>query len=478
MIRFGIILTVVVTAIGLLIAGVLTSSLQLVYLAIGVSGLAAVMLIAGVIIWREEVFGPAAGGKAARVRPQRGRAGQQQPAASLSPPAPAVPLAPAGSPGEAAASTAAAAGPGPASPSPAGPAPVRPLPVSPLPGSPAPATAAPGPVGPGRTGPGRTAPPASPSPAPGPRPVPAEWVPAAAAAAGPPAPPAAAPETSVGWRPVRSGDRAREQAPAAAGPGRTAAGNDAPATSLATPAARQAAAAKIRREDTVSPAAAGPPSRPATPAAWPVPPAAGQGLGSPDLASPDLGSASSPGPGREPAQPAASAPPGAPPRPGAPLPRRVPQTAPSAKPGSSSSSSLFTRTFPDPPSSTRQGSAPPSRRGSRPPGAAPPAAVPSAAAPPAGPPSPVTGQGPGAPGSAGPGPAGPGREPVRPAASTTPPAPPGAPPPEQGPEKARPATSGGTRHRHGPRLTGLRPPRRPRDVRTPCCPRPGCPHPA
>jgi hypothetical protein len=53
LIRFGIILTVVVTAIGLLVAGVLTSSLQLVYLAIGVSGLAAVMLIAGVIIWRE-----------------------------------------------------------------------------------------------------------------------------------------------------------------------------------------------------------------------------------------------------------------------------------------------------------------------------------------------------------------------------------------------------------------------------------------
>src|SRR6476660_7626946 len=97
LIRFGIILTVVVTAIGLLVAGILTSSLQLVYLAIGVSGLAAVMLIAGVIIWREEVFGPAADGsaavkgsaaakgsatrkgRAARVRPQPGLAGQQQP---------------------------------------------------------------------------------------------------------------------------------------------------------------------------------------------------------------------------------------------------------------------------------------------------------------------------------------------------------------------------------------------------------------
>src|SRR6476661_4139305 len=218
LIRFGIILTDFVTAIGLLVAGVVTSSLQLVYLAIGVSGLAAVMLIAGVIIWREEVFGPAAGGKAARVRPQPGPAGQQQPAAPLSPPAPAVPLAPAGSPGEAAARTAAAAGPGPASPSPAGPVPVRPLPVSPLPGSPAPATAAPGRIEPGRIEPGRpgrrrTAPPASPSPAPGPRPVPAEWVPAAAAA-GAAAPPAAAPETSVGWRPGRSGDRSREQAPA------------------------------------------------------------------------------------------------------------------------------------------------------------------------------------------------------------------------------------------------------------------------
>ena len=58
MIRFGVVLTVVLAAMGLLASGVLANSLLLVYLAIGAAALAAIMLTAGVLIWREEVFGP------------------------------------------------------------------------------------------------------------------------------------------------------------------------------------------------------------------------------------------------------------------------------------------------------------------------------------------------------------------------------------------------------------------------------------
>jgi hypothetical protein len=57
-IRFGVVLTVVLAAMGLLAGGVLANSLPLVYLAIGAAALAALMLTAGVLIWREEVFGP------------------------------------------------------------------------------------------------------------------------------------------------------------------------------------------------------------------------------------------------------------------------------------------------------------------------------------------------------------------------------------------------------------------------------------
>ena len=57
MIRFGAVLTVVLVALGLLLGGVLTNSLPLVYLSIGLAALAAVMLTVGVVIWRGEIFG-------------------------------------------------------------------------------------------------------------------------------------------------------------------------------------------------------------------------------------------------------------------------------------------------------------------------------------------------------------------------------------------------------------------------------------
>jgi len=56
-IRFGTVLTVVLVSLGLLVGGVLANSLLLVYLAIGLAALAAVMLTAGAVIWRGDVFG-------------------------------------------------------------------------------------------------------------------------------------------------------------------------------------------------------------------------------------------------------------------------------------------------------------------------------------------------------------------------------------------------------------------------------------
>jgi hypothetical protein len=53
-IRFGVVLAVVVAAIGLLSGGIFTSSLLLVYLSIGVSALATVLLVIVVVIWRDE----------------------------------------------------------------------------------------------------------------------------------------------------------------------------------------------------------------------------------------------------------------------------------------------------------------------------------------------------------------------------------------------------------------------------------------
>ena len=57
MIRFSVILSVVAVAVGLLIAGAVSATLMLVYLAIGVASLALLMLIAGVVIWGDAVFG-------------------------------------------------------------------------------------------------------------------------------------------------------------------------------------------------------------------------------------------------------------------------------------------------------------------------------------------------------------------------------------------------------------------------------------
>src|SRR5215469_14838329 len=49
---------------GLLAGGVVANSLLLVYLAIGAAALAAIMLTLGVLIWREEVFGPSSAAQA------------------------------------------------------------------------------------------------------------------------------------------------------------------------------------------------------------------------------------------------------------------------------------------------------------------------------------------------------------------------------------------------------------------------------
>jgi len=55
-IRFTAVLSVVVVAIGLLVAGALSGNLALVYVAIGLAALALAALAAGVIIWRDEIF--------------------------------------------------------------------------------------------------------------------------------------------------------------------------------------------------------------------------------------------------------------------------------------------------------------------------------------------------------------------------------------------------------------------------------------
>jgi hypothetical protein len=61
-IRFGAIVSVVSVAIGLLIAGAVSGKLLLVYVSIGLAALALLMLIVGVAVWRDEVFGPTAAG--------------------------------------------------------------------------------------------------------------------------------------------------------------------------------------------------------------------------------------------------------------------------------------------------------------------------------------------------------------------------------------------------------------------------------
>jgi len=58
-IRFGAIVSVVVVAIGLLVGGAVSGELTLVYVSIGLAALALLMLIIGVAVWRDEVFGSA-----------------------------------------------------------------------------------------------------------------------------------------------------------------------------------------------------------------------------------------------------------------------------------------------------------------------------------------------------------------------------------------------------------------------------------
>jgi len=67
-IRFAAIVSVVAVAIGLLIAGAVSGDLSLVYVSIGLAALALLMLVAGVAIWRDQVFG---GGTAARTKEAR-----------------------------------------------------------------------------------------------------------------------------------------------------------------------------------------------------------------------------------------------------------------------------------------------------------------------------------------------------------------------------------------------------------------------
>ncbi|MDQ2897991.1 MAG: hypothetical protein M3Y09_20560, partial [Actinomycetota bacterium] len=55
-IRFSVVLSVVVVAVGLLVAGAISGSLLLVYLAIAIAGVALLMLVVGVVVWRDEIF--------------------------------------------------------------------------------------------------------------------------------------------------------------------------------------------------------------------------------------------------------------------------------------------------------------------------------------------------------------------------------------------------------------------------------------
>jgi len=70
-IRFSAFLVAV--AVGLLVAGVVTSKLTLVYVAIGVSGVALLALGAGTLINRKELFGPPASTEPKPAEPQLAR---------------------------------------------------------------------------------------------------------------------------------------------------------------------------------------------------------------------------------------------------------------------------------------------------------------------------------------------------------------------------------------------------------------------
>jgi hypothetical protein len=60
MIRFGVIVSVVVAAIGLLVVGAVAGDLTLVYVSIALAAVALLLLIVGVAVWRDEVFASSA----------------------------------------------------------------------------------------------------------------------------------------------------------------------------------------------------------------------------------------------------------------------------------------------------------------------------------------------------------------------------------------------------------------------------------
>jgi len=66
--RFGAVLSVVLVAIGLLVGGVLASSLVFVVASIGVAALAALLLAIGVLFRRDEIFGDSAAEHRSRAR--------------------------------------------------------------------------------------------------------------------------------------------------------------------------------------------------------------------------------------------------------------------------------------------------------------------------------------------------------------------------------------------------------------------------
>ncbi|HJZ26752.1 MAG TPA: hypothetical protein VJ370_10800, partial [Streptosporangiaceae bacterium] len=68
MIRFSALLVAV--AVGLLVAGVVTSKLTLVYVAIGVSGVALLALAVGTLVKRKELFGPSTSAEPQLARPE------------------------------------------------------------------------------------------------------------------------------------------------------------------------------------------------------------------------------------------------------------------------------------------------------------------------------------------------------------------------------------------------------------------------
>ena len=143
MIRFSALLVAV--ALGLLVAGVVTSKLMLVYVAIGVSGIALLALGAGALIKRNELFGKQAPAEPELARPEPAavHAPTVQPQPQVAPWEAAVPAASAWPPAPAAAAQSAPSRAGylPAE-QPLPPPPPRPQPLPPQPVQAQPAEAA------------------------------------------------------------------------------------------------------------------------------------------------------------------------------------------------------------------------------------------------------------------------------------------------------------------------------------------------